>query len=180
MAELYRSREELINTAMSLWKKNGSDYRTFQSEYDAFMKIIDKKGEFLDRFEELGIKVPEIEKSMRFDKFFLREYPEITYLGINDEKRARDYLKMLDSYLVLEQLREAEKFNDYPIVIALREKLRRLEQIFWRGSSYSNYDDVKKNYKNDGAAINPSSCKGGKHSHGRTLSYIGGINVNEQ
>lgn len=181
MSETYSSREELIDGAIKVWKKHGDDYRTILSEYNAFINIIDNKDKYLEKFNELGIEVPELEEFKRLDELFLDEYPKIPYLGINDKRQTRKYLEMLDSYIILEQLKEAERFNDYPIVMALRERLIHLEQIFWRGNGNGRYSKVNaKSYKNNAAAIDPRYCSSGKHSRGRKVSCMGGVNVNEQ
>ena len=159
MVERY-SRETLIEDAVLLWKRFGVEYRTLVEEYQSDLMIK----------QALGIK------SKRIGNKFLEEYPEIEYMDYVTEREVRKYLGLLDSYLVLEQLRKAERFNEEPIVTTLRDRNKRSKEEI---QEYRE-DSPKENYGRSAIAVNPKSCGSGRHTHRVKLSFTGGLNINNQ
>lgn len=160
MVERYTyTREMMIDDAMLLWRRYAIEYRTLLEEYKNYLMIKDALGIDLKR---IGNK-------------FLEEYPKIDYMDYNTERGARKYLGLLDSYLILEQLDKAKRFNEEPIVETLRDRNKySVEQI------RAHCEGQKENYKKSAIAVSPKSCGGGRHSHRSRLSFTGGLNVNEQ
>ena len=160
MVERY-TREKMIDDAMLLWRKYAIEYRTLLDEYENDLMIKDA----------LGIDLNKLGKK------FLEEYPEIKYMDYNTERGARKYLEMLETYMILEQLRKAERFNKEIIVENLRKRNKKSKEDI---RAYRDGLVEKKNYKKDAVAVSPKSCSSGRHTHRVKLSFTGGLNINHQ
>lgn len=155
------SRQELINVALDLWKKHGSDYRSLLRDY---YRLLEEKRDLIRTGKLRKTRLDAIKKTD------LKRYPEIEFLDYNDEREAKYYINMLDSKIIADIILEIEDFTKSDLTQTLKAK------VFDYKYQIRHCNDRKSIY-----GLDPGACKGkGRHSHRTQLSYTANLNVSEK
>ncbi len=155
------SRQELIEKAIVLWRRHGSDYRTLLKEYH---NLLEQKRKMIKSGEMRRIRLDTIKKSD------LALYPEIEFLDYSDEIEAKHYISLLDNHEIVYNINLVKSFAESALTKTLKAR------VYDYDYQIRHCKDRKSIY-----GINPEACSGkGRHTHQTQLSYTASLNVSEK